>query len=142
MNRKRWVLTLLTIAFLAWPLPLEAELPPSAYREVQDAAPESLVIAVESVAKKEVPTQFGIRTEIVAKAKVTAVKHSASGLKPGDKIEIAYTHQSYTEPRPGPGEPTIVKEGETYPAFLSKDEKSGTYRIAARGASFRDVSRD
>jgi hypothetical protein len=114
---------------------MQAELPPSVYQELQEKSPEALNIKVESVKtdKSEEPTLT--RLSITAEARVEKVTRSASGLKPGDKIRISYTYVNHKQPIVGPSEPDLLKEGRSYPAFLTG--KDGVYTPAARGYSFR-----
>lgn len=118
-----------------------AALPPSAYRGDQESAPEALVIQVLAV-KSEVSTDSQQTvTTVNAKARVSEVVRTASGLKPGDEIAIAYTNVEFKrdERRVGPSSyiPVLV-EGKTVPAFLSTNGK-GSYLPAARVYSFQEI---
>ena len=117
-----------------------AELPPSAYRERQQNAPEHLEIQVLSVSTRKTDEPGRVRTDVRAEAKVERVRRSASGLESGDVIRIRYDHTRHKEPIAGPSEVPILERGRRGPAFLSKDPKSRTYLPAAGGYSFRDVS--
>lgn len=113
-----------------------AELPPQAYQQYQDGAPEALTITVQSVKIDETEDRHAKVSSIAAEARVDKVTRSASELKAGDRIRIQYAHRLNKEPVAGPSEPDILKQGQNYPAFLAKRE-DGTYGIAARGYSFR-----
>ncbi len=65
---------------------------------MQDDAPEHLHIKVLSV--KTTQEKDGL--QVVAEAKVTAVKHSESGVKVGDVIGIEYYHDTRQVPGPRP----------------------------------------
>ena len=113
-----------------------AELPPYVYEERQHAAPEALTIKVISAKISHNETREAVIRGVVAKAEIISVEHSATSLKRGSTITIAYTTTEYKTPRPGPSEPAILREGTQSPAYLQKDEKTGNYTPAAGGWSF------
>ena len=100
-----------------------AELPPSAYRERQQAAPEALVIKVRSVSKREVKEEKWKRIDFTVEAEVQKVNRSASKLAPGTVIEIRYAQRHCDQPIAGPSEIPTLKEGQVCPAYLSGDGK-------------------
>ena len=116
-----------------------SELPPDVYKADQAESPEALMIKVKSVAIAKTKQTWGIRSDITADAEVEAVTRSASGLRVGDRIRIKYSHSTYTQPIAGPSEPDILREGRSYPAFLAKSPKDGSYTLEAGGYSFRAV---
>lgn len=110
------------------------ELPPSAYKRMQDEAPEHLQIKVLSVKTREM--RDGV--EVFAEAKVTAVIRSASDLKIGDAIRIEYFHS--TRRAPGPSPVPILVQDQSCQAFLRRYSKPGkSYSSAAGGRSFPEV---
>ncbi len=118
-----------------------AALPPSAYKPDQDAAPEALVIAVLSVKSEVNKDRESTRTHVEARARVVEVNRTASGLKVGDEIAIAYTNVELKrdERRVGPGSYIpVLEEGKLVPAYLSGNQKTG-YRPAARIYSFQEI---
>ncbi len=115
-----------------------AELPPSAYRERQQNAPEILVIKVRSVSKRETKEEKWKRTGFTAEAEVQTVSRSATKLTPGTIIEIRYLQRHYSQPIAGPSEVPALKEGQVCPAYLSGDGK--IYSPAAGGYSFETVN--
>jgi|SRR5687767_8813873 len=115
-----------------------AELPPSAYRERQQAAPEALVIKVRSVSKREIKEEKWKRIDFTVEAEVQKVNRSASKLAPGTVIEIRYAQRHYDQPIAGPSEIPTLKEGQVCPAYLSGDGK--IYSPAAGGYSFETVN--
>lgn len=129
----RYASLLLLAGLLALPCPAGAELPPSVYTDMQGSAPEAIEIRVEKVDVSI--CWFGLcdGQDVVVQAEVKAVTRSATGLKPGARIEIRYRHVSLGQSS-GPRPIRIVEAGETTPAFLARAE--GHYRAAARGASF------
>ena len=123
----------ITIALVISVQPGLAELPPHAYKEMQESAPEYIDIVVLKV-KTEKLTD-GVKVEM--EAKVTGAKRSESNLKAGDTIVIRYFH----DPRGllGPAPIPIRDEGKSYPAFLVKEDGNDFYEPAAMGRSFSVV---
>jgi hypothetical protein len=115
-----------------------AELPPSAYRERQQNAPEVLVIKVRSVTKRETREANWKQIAFTVEAEVLKVSRSASKLIPGTIIEIRYAQRHYSQPIAGPSEVPALKEGQVCPAYLSGDGK--IYSPAAGGYSFETVN--
>ena len=118
------------------------ELPPYVYRDMQAKSPERLTIKVKSVKTEERDEPARKLTAVTVEAEVTQVERTASELKPGQTIRIRYTHTEYKEPMAGPSEVPILREGETYPAFLNKNKEGDTYAPAAGGYSFEVVEPD
>ena len=114
-----------------------AELPPSAYKEWQEKAPEALVIKVQSVRKRETTGEKWKQIEFTVKAEVQKVERSATRMAPGATIEIRYSLRHYSQPIVGPSEVPALKEGQVCPAYLSRDGK--TYSPVAGGYSFETV---
>ena len=118
-----------------------AALPPSAYQSDQDQAPEALVIKVLSVDVKVSKSFTETVTNVRARARVEEVKRTASDLKPGAEIDIAYTNVELKRDEHRVGESTyipVLEEGKTVPAFVSGNQQTG-YRPAARIYSFREL---
>lgn len=115
----------------------QAELPPSAYKERQEKAPEFLVIKVRSVSKRETKEENWKQTDFTVEAEVQKVHRSATKLTPGAVIEIRYSHRNYSQPIAGPSEVPALKEGQLCPAYLSGQGK--VYSPAAGGYSFETV---
>jgi hypothetical protein len=114
-----------------------SELPPSAYKEWQERAPEALVIKVQSVSRRETTEEKWKQIEFIVKAEVQKVERSATKLAPGATIEIRYSQRHYSQPIVGPSEVPALKEGQVCPAYLSGD--GTTYSPAAGGYSFETV---
>jgi hypothetical protein len=112
-------------------------LPPWAYKERQEKAPEALVIRVQSVRMRKITEEERELIEFTVKAEVQKVERTATKLTPGATIEISYTQQHYSKPIVGPSEVPALKEGEVCPAYLARGGKS--YWPAAGGFSFRTV---
>jgi hypothetical protein len=128
--------TALSLAVLA-DIGLQAELPPSVYKERQENAPEALTIKVRSVSKRERTEEKWTQIEFTVTAEVQKVERSATKLVPGATIEIRYGQRHYSQPIVGPSEVPALQEGQVCPAYLSGDGK--TYSPAAGGFSFETV---
>lgn len=115
-----------------------AELPPWAYKERQEKAPEALVIKVRSVSKRETKEERWKQTDFTVEAEVQKVNRSATKLTAGAVIQIRYTQRHYSQPIAGPSEVPALKEGEVCPAYLSGDGK--VYSPAAGGYSFETLN--
>jgi hypothetical protein len=113
-----------------------AELPPQVYQDYQARSPEALTITVKSVTVSKTDEPNGIRRDITVEASVQTIQRSATHLRVGDTIRINYSHYTYKQPMPGPGQPEIVAEGRTYSAYLAKSDEDATYALAAGGHSF------
>ena len=115
----------------------QAELPPSAYKERQERAPEFLVIKVRSVSKRETKEEQCKQIDFTIEAEVQKVERSASKLTPGAVIQIRYAQRHYSQPIAGPSEVPTLQEGQVCPAYLSGDGR--VYSPAAGGYSFETV---
>ena len=73
------------------------------------------------------------RATVEVEARVVRVVRSQTGLRAGDVIRISYVHSRYKRPMAGPSEVPILKQGETCPAYLSRDVKEKRYAPAAGG---------
>jgi hypothetical protein len=124
----------LTLSTHSW-----AELPPSAYRQLQKNAAEVLVIKVDTVQTKtqEQPKRKLIRVN--AQAQVREVFRTKTGLKPGALIQIRYEHSQFKNPMPGPSQIPILKPGQVLPAYLMVDRNKKEYLPVAGGYSFNTV---
>lgn len=111
-----------------------AELPPSAYESMQAKAPEHLQVQVLRV--DIAPGKNDASQEIQAMAMVEKVERSASGIKPGDLVNIAYTLEERPLGWVGPGQVPILAQGDTRVAYLKKLDKPETYAPAAGAMSF------
>jgi hypothetical protein len=115
-----------------------AELPPWAYKERQEKAPEALVIKVRSVSKRESSQEKWKQIDFTVEAEVQKVERSTTKLTPGATIEIRYSQRHYAQPIAGPSEVPTLKEGQVCPAYLAGDGK--IYSPAAGGYSFETVN--
>ncbi|HWP93996.1 MAG TPA: hypothetical protein VNN20_17570 [Thermodesulfobacteriota bacterium] len=124
----------ITMVLLISVQPGLADLPPSAYKEMQESAPEYIDIEVLKVKTEKVTDAIMVDIE----AKVTGVKRSESNLKAGDTIVIRYFHD--TRGLIGPAPIPILDEGKSYPAFLVKEDGNDFYQPSAMGRSFSVVN--
>lgn len=118
---------------------VRAELPPTAYKDMQKKAPESLVIKVLSVKTEEKRGLKSDKISVVARARVERVNRTGSGLRKGAVIEIRYEHLRHKTLVTGPSQIRILKKDETVPAFLKKAGTGEAYVPAAGGYSFREL---
>lgn len=123
-------LVALTVPSLAAWRPAHAELPPDAYRHMQQAAPEVEVIKV--LALKTRPVRNGVAVDMVAR--IVMVKRSKTKLRAGQLIHIDYFHR--TTMLIGPGAVPLLTVGQTYPAFLAPVKGQRFYTAAAGDCSF------
>ncbi len=124
-------------------------MPPAAYRELQENAPEALTIRILSArisTTERRASDRGSATESrVAStladydARVEKVERSATGLVPGTVIRIHYVSETHRPPLPGPRPIPVLQAGRTVPAYLRKSAEGSGYVPAARGASFEEV---
>ena len=119
---------------LATPLMLFANLPPSAYENLQAKAPEHLEIQVllSEIVPSEQPGIFSVRAE----TRVEKIHRSQSGIKEGDIIVIAYSVKESPNGQPARGEIPFLAEGEQRVAYLETTEKPQEFRPAAAAMSF------
>jgi hypothetical protein len=116
---------------------VRAELPPYVYKELQERAPEALVIKVTSLSRRETAEENWKQIEFTVKVEVQKVERSATKLVPGATIEIRYGQRNYSPPMVGPSEVPALKEGQICPAYLAA--KGTTYSPAAGGYSFETM---
>jgi hypothetical protein len=116
------------------------ELPPSAYVDMQEKAPEALIIDVKDVKTKRTRDRGLTRTEVMARARIMVVERTKTLLKKDEIIFINYVHDTFDTPVAGPSQPPILTIGKQCPAFLEKHgKKLKEYRPAAGGYSFEKV---
>jgi hypothetical protein len=133
-SMRTFIAALALVAFSA-PAPLaHAALPPGSYTALQKEAPEFIEIEVTDT--RSTAAEGETSTHQVT-ATVTAVTRSASGLKPGDRIQIHYQTPSTPKPIAGPIQPPVLAKGHKSPAWLRKAENARHYEPAAYGLSFR-----
>ncbi|MBV9470113.1 MAG: hypothetical protein JOZ57_12830 [Abitibacteriaceae bacterium] len=125
---------LLLLLLLLPSFPAHAELPPDAYRHMQNAAPEFIYIQVLAVNTRNVP--HGQNVDL--KARVVVVKRTATRLRAGHIIHIDYFHR--TTLLIGPGPVPLLETGKQYPAFLEKVNGQNIYRPVAGAFSFEVMS--
>lgn len=119
--------------FLALPVLLHAELPPSAYESMQAKAPEYLKIEVLRVSVE--PGEEANQQKIELVALVKEVNRTATDVKPGDMINITYTVTEHPKGWAGPGAIPVPMEREQMVAYLIKSE-TGDFNPAAGRMSF------
>lgn len=131
----RFAAFVLTLGLASLPLTARAELPPSAYEEMKDSAPEALVITIVDTKLRTAKTPEWERTSVFAKARVDSVARSKSGLKKGQIISIrTVTEKALSPGWVGPSPIPIVEKGKQYQAWLKRG--GSAYYAAARGQSF------
>lgn len=111
-----------------------AELPPSAYEQMQNSATATFRISVLQVLKTA--TNDPHQTEIHIIADVVKVGRSQTKIRPGEIITIRYIVTERPPGWVGPGEIPIPRQGEEVPAFLNQIPDSTEYTPAAGTMSF------
>ncbi len=129
-----WIVSLVTLFFLATGISGFGVLAPSEYEKMQSQAPEALEIEVLRVESKPLPEQ-GVN-QVRVTAFIKSVIRSKSGLKSNDVLQIRYEIRMGMEARPGPGEVPLLKEGMVCPAFLAPVENEPVFGPAAGAMSF------
>ena len=124
---------LLLTALLCLPLLVRAELPPSAYEDLQAKAPEYLKIEILRVDVGPGDTMDDQKIQLVAL--VSDVVRSASGVKPNDIINIVYKVTQHPKGWVGPGEVPVPVEKDQSVAYLKKTD-SGDFVPAAGRMTF------
>jgi len=117
---------------------LMAELPPSAYEQMQNDATEVFRINVLQVMKSE--TDDPHRTEIQIVADVIKVGRTTTKIRAGEIITIRYFVTEHPPMWVGPGEVPVPEQGAEVPAFLKRGSDSTDY-IPAAGAMTFDTFR-
>jgi hypothetical protein len=112
------------------------------YKQMQDSAPEVVVLRVTAVkteaGKAADDSVQGIPLMVTAKAAVIRVVHTATGLKAGDVVYLLY---GYAQPVPGKSSYTpipIISNNTEYTAYLVAGADKNVYRPAAGAQSFID----
>lgn len=133
--KKLRFLPLMLVALAASGMTAHAELPPSAYEQLQSAAPEALQIKVDQVSSKA-PGLFDRSKRIeTVQATILKVIRSKSGAKNGDKIVVRYERIIPRGGWAGPSPAPQLEQGKEYPAYLEK-AADGTFGLGAKGKSF------
>jgi phenylpyruvate tautomerase PptA (4-oxalocrotonate tautomerase family) len=116
-----------------FPLLAFAELPPSAYENMQAKAPEYLKIEVlrVDVAPGSTPEEQNVHVV----ALVTQVMRTAADVKPDDIINILYTVTERPKGWVGPGAIPVLEDKQQTVAYLSKGE-TGDFKPEAGRMSF------
>lgn len=132
--RMRQILTAFAAVFFL--ASLHAELPPSAYEQMQAAAPEYLDVEILRV-DIESGADAG-QQDVEVTARILKVHRTSSNLQPGGILNILYT----LAPRPpgfvGPGQITIPAEGDKTVAYLKNGESPEEFVPAAGAMTFRN----
>lgn len=108
---------------------LRAELPPSAYEQMQESASDVFRINVLQVTRTATDDPHTTAIRIVAD--VTKVKRSTNKVRMGDLIVITYEVVERPPGFVGPGEVPVPKEGSEVPAYLRLVPESSDYAPAA-----------
>lgn len=129
-----------SVYWLSCPIPVRAEMPPTAYKHLQDSAPESLLIHVEEVSLRQSVTKEAKITSVKLKASVKKVNRTVTGLKRGEKITVTYEVTEHLTPWAGPSQVTVPDKSSDCPAYLERnDTGAGRYRPSAGGYTFRKL---
>lgn len=112
-----------------------AELAPSAYEAMQAKASDYVKIEVLRVDVE--PGEDPAQQKILVVALVTEVLRSASGLNPGDMVNISYTVTEHPPGWAGPGAIPLLAEKQVTIAYLNKEE-AGDFVPAAGRMTFEN----
>lgn len=126
---------LVLLAAILFPCLLSAELPPSAYDQMQKAATD--VADIEILRVDIEPGDAPSRQNIHITALVHAI-HRGANVKEGDLIHILYTITNREKGWTGPGEIPLLSEKDMTIAYLVKDQATDNFHPAAGLMSFRN----
>jgi len=128
------IFSLALVAFISLACGLQAELPPSAYEDMQAKAPEHLEIEVIQIStSSDAETNAQI---VEAVARVAKVYKSQTKLGVDDIIRIHYKIHDRTANEVGPGEVPLLEENHTTVAYLRPPDSGDMYSPAAGRMSF------
>ena len=130
----RQILTALAAVFFL--ASLHAELPPSAYEQMQAAAPECLEVEILRVDIK--PGAEHGQQDVEITARIAKVHRSTASLQPGGVLNILYTLTARPPGFVGPGQVTIPTEGDKTVAYLKNGEKPDEFEPAAGAMTFHN----
>jgi hypothetical protein len=125
---------ILLLAILC-PTLARAELPPSAYERMQNAATEVLEIEILRV---EIEPGESPGSQIIRLMALVNKATRAANVKVGDLIKIHYTVTGREKGWTGPGEIPVLEEKDKTIAYLAKDPESDGFHPAAGAMSFRN----
>ncbi|MDR1192516.1 MAG: hypothetical protein LBK60_12775 [Verrucomicrobiales bacterium] len=114
---------------------------PNGNRVYQDHAPEYLqlkILDVQSV-KDESWFRQG-QSHITVQAEIIQVQRSASGVRPGQRIDIHYQRKNSIGP--GDPQPTVPIAGAITPAFLRKNKDTAWFIPAGRQYTFVPLTQE
>jgi hypothetical protein len=130
----RQILTAFAAVFFL--VSLHAELPPSAYEQMQAAAPEYLEVEILRVDIE--PGAEPGQQDVEITARIAKVNRSSANLQPGGMLNILYTLAARPPGFVGPGQVTIPAEGDKTVAYLKNGEKPEEFEPAAGAMTFRN----
>jgi hypothetical protein len=122
------------VAVFALALPLAAELPPSAYEQMQREAPD--ILRIRTLKVEAGPGAAPEITDVAIVAEVLKVGRSRSGVKPGDLVTIVYKVTQRPPKWVGPGEVPLLPADHESVAYLRKIEGAPDFAPAAGVMSF------
>jgi hypothetical protein len=115
---------------------LHGELPPSAYEQMQAAAPEYLEVEILRVDIE--PGAEPGEHDVEITARIAKVNRSSANLQPGGMLNILYTLAARPPGFVGPGQVTVPLEGDKTVAYLKNGEKPEEFEPAAGAMTFRN----
>jgi hypothetical protein len=128
--------TLTAIAAVFFLTSLHAELPPSAYEQMQASAPEFLDIEILRVEIE--PGAESAQQDVEITARILKVNRSSSNLQSGGMLNILYTLTGRPPGFVGPGQVPVPAEGDKTVAYLKNGEKPEEFVPAAGAMTFRN----
>ncbi|MEI8293823.1 MAG: hypothetical protein WCG66_07505 [bacterium] len=115
---------------------LQAELPPSAYEQMQAESPEFLDVEILRVDIE--PGAEADQQDVQLTARILTVHRTSSNLQQGGMLNIVYTLTARPPGFVGPGQVSIPAEGDKTVAYLKNGEKPDEFLPAAGAMTFRN----
>jgi hypothetical protein len=104
---------------------VHGELSPATYQEMRDTAPEVLTLQLGNLEQQRTKAGGTTTIKVSISATVQAVRRSKAGLKPGDRLTIAYQSVLHDEPVAGIAPTPILRETPSCTIYLKPAADAG-----------------